>query len=60
MKRLTILSAIFLPLTFVTGFFGQNFTSLPFSNDWLLYGSIGLCALLPVAMLAYFVRSKWF
>lgn len=60
MKRLTILSAIFLPLTFLTGFFGQNFTALPVENQMLFYGTIASCVVLPVCMLIYFVRSKWF
>jgi Mg2+ and Co2+ transporter CorA len=36
MKRLTLLSAVFLPLTFITGFFGQNFEHLPFRSDALM------------------------
>lgn len=60
MKRLTILSAIFLPLTFMTGFFGQNFTALPIENDQLFYATVAGCLLVPLVMLTYFVRSKWF
>ena len=59
MKSLTLLSAIFLPLSFVTGFFGQNFTHLPFDNDALMWGGLALCAFLPVGMLTWFKRRKW-
>jgi magnesium transporter len=59
MKSLTLLSAIFLPLSFVTGFFGQNFTHLPFESPALMWAGLALCTLLPVGMLAWFKRRKW-
>src|SRR5205823_1436383 len=37
MKHLTILSSIFMPLAFVTGFFGMNFEHLPYGSDALLF-----------------------
>lgn len=59
MKSLTLLSAIFLPLGFVTGFFGQNFEHLPFGSAALMWVGLGTCVLLPLGMLLWFKSRKW-
>jgi len=64
MKYLTLMSAIFLPLSFVVGFFGQNFRDLPGFPDWvgsdpLMWGVLGLCFATPIAMLALFRHKRW-
>jgi magnesium transporter len=63
-KYLTIMSAVFLPLAFVVGFFGQNFVNLPFVENWtgsdrLMWGMIFTCFAVPTAMLAWFKRKDW-
>jgi magnesium transporter len=64
MKYLTVLSAVFLPLSFVVGFFGQNFEWLPGFAHWsqspvLIYGMLFGCVAVPVLMLAWFKRKHW-
>ncbi len=54
MRVLTVLSAIFMPLTLVTGIFGMNFESIPFIHSpggfWLTIGAMGLIGIVMVAI----------
>jgi len=64
MKYLTVLSAVFLPLSFVVGFFGQNFAKLPGFGSWtesptLTWLMLSSCLSLPVLMLAWFKYKGW-
>lgn len=61
MKTLTIFSAIFIPLSFLTGIFGMNFVKFPIlSNDNGLLIFVIISILIPTAMLIYFKKNKWF
>jgi magnesium transporter len=59
MKQLTIFASIFLPLTFLTGFFGQNFTQMPYHSHSLFYAMLVVCAGLPVGMVYWFWQRNW-
>ena len=61
MKTLTIFSAIFIPLSFITGIFGMNFINFPIlqnENGLVLFMFISL--IIPVSMLIYFKKNNWF
>lgn len=65
MKHLTLLSAVFLPLAFVVGFFGQNFDALPGVPAWttsktLMYAMVAICLATPLGMVFWFRKRGWF
>jgi magnesium transporter len=56
-KQLTIFSTIFLPLSFITGFFGQNFEFLSHRGFfWLMMASV---VALPVGLMFWFRSKQW-
>ena len=57
-KRLTLFSAVFLPLGFIVGFWGQNFTGLPFGDTWALVLMLVSLVVVPIALLEWF-RRNW-
>ncbi len=60
MKVLALFSAIFMPLTFITGIFGMNFKDFP-ELEWKygFQGTVILMVVLAIAMLIFFRRKKW-
>lgn len=62
-QRLTVISTIFLPLTFVTGFFGQNFgwmvDNVASRQDFLMWG-VGTTIITALIMALTFRRLHWF
>jgi magnesium transporter len=60
MKVLTVISTIFIPLTFIAGIYGMNFKYMPelqYRNGY--FWVLGVCAALALVMLGYFRKKKW-
>ncbi len=62
MKVLTIISTLFIPLTFLAGVYGMNFRRFPeLEMDWMYPWGFWLITLVIIlVMLLYFKRKKWF
>jgi len=60
-KFLTILSAIFIPPTFLVGLWGMNFANMPELNlEHGYFVSLGIIFMVVLGMLFFFRRKKWF
>ena len=61
MKVLTIVTAIFLPLSLIAGWYGMNFADMPLLRWRYGYVTVAAVSALVVALLIwYFKRKKWF
>jgi magnesium transporter len=60
MRTLTVLTAVFMPLNLITGFFGMNFEALPLIHSrtgfWVAFGSMVLIFLV---LVAFFRRKRY-
>lgn len=61
MKTLTIVSAVFMPLTFIVGVYGMNFDNMPELHEKNGYFiTLGIMFLIVIVMLCFFKKKKWF
>jgi len=61
MAVLTVFSAVFIPLNFLTGFFGMNFSHFPgMQNPYSVPVFLGVSLLISGGMILFFKKKKWF
>lgn len=59
-NRLTILSSIFLPLTFITGFYGMNFKYMPeLEQPWAYPVVIIVIILIVIGSIVFAKKQRW-
>lgn len=60
MRVLTVISSIFIPLTFIVGIYGMNFENMPeLKTRWGYFTCLGLMLLISAVQLIIFRRRKW-
>lgn len=61
MKTLTVISVIFIPLTFIVGVYGMNFDNMPeLRSQYGYFIVMGFMFLVVIGMIFYFKRRTWF
>jgi len=60
-RVLTILSAVMLPLTLITGIYGMNTETLPFAHSGVFsfFFPLIIMAIIAVALFAWFRHKRW-
>lgn len=60
MRTLTVITALFMPLTLITGIFGMNFVEIPLLKEkagfWI---AMGMMAVIVVALMFFFWRKRY-
>jgi magnesium transporter len=60
-KVLTVISTIFMPLTFIVGVYGMNFDVMPELRwQWGYYSVWAVMLVIVIVMILFFRRKKWF
>lgn len=60
MRTLTVLTAVFLPLNLITGFFGMNFDFLPLVHRQAgIWWTMGIMSLVAAALVIVFWRKRY-
>lgn len=60
MRLFTVITAVFLPLTLITGWYGMNLEMPEYDIPFFYPVLIGVCLLIAAGCLYYFKRKKWF
>ncbi|MCA9736091.1 MAG: magnesium and cobalt transport protein CorA, partial [Gemmatimonadetes bacterium] len=60
MKVLTLVTSIFIPLSFLAGLYGMNFDHMPELHlSWGYPALLGLMVAVVLGMLAFFRHKRW-
>jgi magnesium transporter len=61
MKTLTVITTIFMPLTFIAGIYGMNFENMPELNyRYGYFAAVGFMLMIGAGMFLWFKRKGWF
>ncbi len=60
MRTLTVISAIFIPLTFIAGIYGMNFEQMPeLKKPYGYFVALGVMIAIATGQLIYFKKRRW-
>ena len=60
MKTLTIIASIFIPITFIAGIYGTNFSYVPeLEWDGSYFVMLGVMMVIVIVMIAWFKKKQW-